>query len=100
MLKIRGKSSDNRVFINDEELDPKPSQVVYNHSPDGFAWGYGGSGPSQLALAILLKLTGDEEISLAKYMTFKWQFVATLPPNFEMEFESATELIEGHTRVS
>jgi hypothetical protein len=24
-----------------------------NHSPTGFAWGYGGSGPSQLSLAIL-----------------------------------------------
>ena len=28
------------------------NQVV-NHSPDGFEWGYTGSGPAQLALAIL-----------------------------------------------
>jgi len=35
-------------------LDPKPSQMLYNHSPDGFEWGYAGSGPAQLALAILL----------------------------------------------
>jgi len=26
---------------------------LYNHSPDGFEWGYQGSGPAQLALAIL-----------------------------------------------
>jgi uncharacterized protein DUF6166 len=26
---------------------------VRNHSPDGFEWGYGGSGPAQLALAML-----------------------------------------------
>ncbi|HMF28341.1 MAG TPA: DUF6166 domain-containing protein, partial [Candidatus Cybelea sp.] len=26
---------------------------LYNHSPDGFEIGYGGSGPAQLALAIL-----------------------------------------------
>ena len=32
-------------------LDPRYD--LRNHSPTGFAWGYGGSGPSQLALAIL-----------------------------------------------
>lgn len=26
---------------------------LWNHSPDGFNWGYGGSGPAQTALAIL-----------------------------------------------
>jgi len=26
---------------------------LFNHSPTGFEWGYGGSGPAQLALAIL-----------------------------------------------
>ena len=27
---------------------------IRNHSPTGFAWGYGGSGPAQLSLAILV----------------------------------------------
>ena len=26
-------------------LDASPSQKLWNHSPDGFNWGYGGSGP-------------------------------------------------------
>lgn len=30
-----------------------PRNELYNHSPNGFEWGYGGSGPAQLALAIL-----------------------------------------------
>ncbi len=30
-----------------------PRLDLANHSPDGFSWGYGGSGPAQLALAIL-----------------------------------------------
>lgn len=34
-------------------LDPRPSQRLWNHSPAGFEWGYFGSGPAQLALAIL-----------------------------------------------
>jgi hypothetical protein len=32
-------------------LDPRLD--LYNHSPNGFEWGYSGSGPAQLALAIL-----------------------------------------------
>jgi Family of unknown function (DUF6166) len=31
-----------------------------NHSPTGFDWGYGGSGPAQLALAILADYLGAE----------------------------------------
>ena len=42
------------VTVGGRLLDPFPSQAVRNHSPTGFAWGYGGSGPAQLALAILI----------------------------------------------
>ena len=48
-----------------------------NHSPSGFAWGYGGSGPAQLALAICADAYGDEW-ALRHYQNFKWNFVATL----------------------
>jgi len=53
---LRGELVTSRVWLNGEELFPNDSQKVRNHSPDGFAWGYGGSGPAQLALAICLKL--------------------------------------------
>lgn len=36
------------------------SLLIRNHSPTGFAWGYTGSGPHQLALAILLEEFGPE----------------------------------------
>ena len=48
-----------KVLKNGDLFDPKPSLAVNNHSPDGFSWGYAGSGPAQLALAILM-----EEFSL------------------------------------
>ena len=32
---------------------------VRNHSPKGFQWGYGGSGPAQLALAKLLTVADE-----------------------------------------
>ena len=57
-------------------LDPRPSLAIRNHSPDGFEWGYRGSGPSQLALAILLDRTGDAGTALRLYQRFKDSFVA------------------------
>lgn len=54
------------------------SRDVVNHSPSGFEWGYGGSGPAQLALALLLDYTDDREIALAHYNTFKHEVVAGL----------------------
>lgn len=57
-------------------LDLQPSLAIRNHSPDGFEWGYRGSGPAQLALAILLDRTGDTGTALRLYQRFKDSFVA------------------------
>lgn len=65
------------VVIKDgNPLSPKPSQKVWNHSPDGFEWGYEGSGPAQLALALLLDVTHNPELSVRLHQTFKRHFVA------------------------
>lgn len=58
------------------ELSPVPSQKLYNHSPDGFQWGFGGSGPAQLALALLLDATTDPDTAQAHYVAFKEDKVA------------------------
>lgn len=47
---------------------------LYNHSPTGLEWGYGGSGPHQLALAILAHATGDEAYSKAQHWLFARQY--------------------------
>ena len=57
-------------------FNPGPSQKLYNHSPDGFQWGYAGSGPAQLALALLLDVTGDPQLSIRLHQIFKLHFVA------------------------
>jgi hypothetical protein len=81
-MKIRGEWKTRRVWIDDKELLPGPSQKFRNHSPDGFNWGYGGSGPAQLALAIMLAVTGKPD----GYQDFKWEVIATLPQDdFEIE---------------
>lgn len=67
------------VLVNGKKLDPAPSQKVWNHSPDGFAWGYGGSGPSQLALALLLHHGLNEEEAVKHHQAFKFDTVAAWP---------------------
>jgi len=61
--------------VNVDSLDPAPSQKVWSHS-GGFEWGYEGSGPAQLALALLLDATGDRDMAVKYHQDFKRNFVA------------------------
>ncbi|WP_135855126.1 DUF6166 domain-containing protein [Halorussus salinus] len=61
-----------------ERVTPEPSLELANHSPSGFSWGYSGSGPSQLALALLLDYTDDEDVAIAHYTRFKNRGVSQL----------------------
>jgi hypothetical protein len=54
---FRGNNSHAEAAVIDEggnEFIEKLNTCndIRNHSPDGFEWGYGGSGPAQLALAL------------------------------------------------
>jgi hypothetical protein len=57
-------------------LDPRHD--LRNHSPDGFEWGYGGSGPAQLALAICADALGDDARAQRVYHLFKFRAIATI----------------------
>jgi hypothetical protein len=54
-----------------------PQTEVY-HSPTGFEWGYGGSGPADLALNIL-RLFTDPQTARRYHQAFKWEFIAPMP---------------------
>lgn len=58
-------------------LDPR--RDILDHSPDGFEWGYQGSGPAQLALAILADHFDDERRALLYHQPFKRLVIAALP---------------------
>lgn len=51
---------------------------LHNYSPTGFEWGYGGAGPSQLALAIVADITGDDPYALKVHQEFKAYIVAKI----------------------
>lgn len=75
---ISGSVETRKVFFGSKELDPAVSQKVYNHSPDGFAWGYSGSGAAQLALAILLECDVPKGSAVKWHQDFKMDVVAVL----------------------
>jgi hypothetical protein len=56
------------------DLDPQLG--VRNHSPTGFEWGYAGSGPAQLSLAICIDVLGDVARARRVYQAFKFLVVA------------------------
>ena len=59
-------------------LTPERSQAIRNHSPDGFNWGYAGSGPAQLALGLLLEVTNNEQLAIAHYNDFTYEVIGAV----------------------
>ena len=65
------------VTVNGRPLNPRLD--LWNHSPTGFEWGYSGSGPAQLALALVADHLTDDRQALDTYQRFKWAVVTELP---------------------
>ena len=83
-------SNEREVFVRNgsgaEETLPVRHDLC-NHSPIGFAWGYGGSRPAQLALAMLAYLYGDIQ-ALRYYQSFKDDTVTGLKQDEGWEMTS------------
>ncbi|MBA7567484.1 hypothetical protein ES708_09196 [subsurface metagenome] len=80
------------------ELSPVASQKLRNHSPDGFQWGYGGSGPAQLALALLLDATMDPEMAQAHYQNFKFFMVASWGEGWSITRQEILDWLKAEQR--
>ncbi|MGH7979968.1 MAG: DUF6166 domain-containing protein [Limisphaerales bacterium] len=74
-----GRRCEESVVVTVDGRPLPERKDLYNHSPTGFEWGYGGSGPAQLALALLADHLGDGDQALALYQEFKRRVVAALP---------------------
>ena len=87
------------VIVNGSSLPPCTD--LRNHSPTGFEWGYSGSGPAQLALAILAdhfqhglgrNAADADGLALRHYQQFKVDVISCLP---EYAWEFSTAKIEA-----
>jgi hypothetical protein len=80
---------ERHVTVDGKPLPPRLD--LFDHSPAGFAWGYSGSGPAQLALAILAHHLADSDhrskgdrMAVTLHQLFKEQVLA--PMHQEKEF--------------
>lgn len=79
-----------------------PLRQVVLHSPTGFGWGYGGSGPADLALSILCDVLGERPSrkrlyygrlkAQPHYQAFKREFVSGWEFGGGFEIDSGTIL--------
>lgn len=92
---IRGPSGKAHVHVveDGDSHALAPRLDLFNHSPTGFAWGFSGSGPAQLALAILADALGDDARALRLHQGFKFVVIAALPQTKDFDITHA-EVIE------
>jgi len=85
-------------------VNGQPLIHIVHHSPTGFEFGYGGSGPADLALSILANYFGEEPSEKALYhgrckcwkphQDFKWRFIAPQQGNsFEITEDTISSWI-------
>jgi hypothetical protein len=79
MKQYEGRRQGYAVIVTVDSRRLNPRHDLWNHSPTGFEWGYGGSGPAQLALAILADHMGDDRQAFDFHHRFKWAVITELP---------------------
>jgi hypothetical protein len=102
MKLYRGTRTDQGCEVTVEEdgvVQPlAPRLDMRSHSATGFEWGYGGSGPAQLALALAADLLGDDDRAQDVYQRLKFKVVGGLPRDgwvlTEGRLRAAVEAIE------
>lgn len=71
-----------------------PRHDLRNHSPDGFEFGYAGSGPAQLSLALLADVLGNDDRAQRVYQDFKFKVIARLDGDrFELSEEDIKKTV-------
>lgn len=76
-----GTADKALVTVHQEGKQPRPLDPRFDlrrHS-DHVNWGYGGSGPAQLALALAADVLGDDDAARDVHQKLKTEVVAALP---------------------
>ena len=95
MKTYEGRREGSAVIVTVDGRPLNPRFDLWGHSPTGFEWGYGGSGPAQLALAILADHFADDDQAVLHHQDFKRTVVAGLPyPGWTLTSEQVEESLE------
>ena len=99
MEKLKDGEFAHVVAVRDPKCEFKRETNIRQRirTSQDFEWGYGGQGPSDFALNILLHFTnGNEAFARKNYGDFVTKFVATLPrPGGTIHKESILEFIHA-----
>ena len=96
LMRDDGDNNINTVLVTADGKKSYPLPKCYehvNHSPDGFAWGYSGSGPAQVSFAILHDFYG-KEMAFKYYQFFKDMVIAKIKGDYDLEDEEIIGSIE------
>ena len=91
---VEGYVKNGTLYQGVKQIAPlDPCIKMVNHSPTGFAWGYQGSGPAQLAFALLYHVTKDKETSQRFYQRFKADVIGAMPRegNWKLSYNDIVE---------
>lgn len=78
----------------DGEFTVRPLEHLVQHSPDGFEWGYFGSGPADLARSIVGDLIDDRDPAPALYRELRHQLARMPRDGGELDEDQVLELID------
>lgn len=101
----REERGEATVTVSDGTVE-RPLGHVMRHSPDGFEWGYDGSGPTELARCLLIDLLGVEDVHgelSVSYHDFRSDVIARLPRDeyglaWELRADQVQAWIDGARR--
>ncbi len=81
VLDARGHPVEMKVIVHEEGKASRPLALRHDlrHHSQEFNWGYGGSGPAQLALALAADVLDDDERAQDVYQGLKRTPVGGLP---------------------
>jgi hypothetical protein len=102
--RTEGRTTEGGLYVRVKQhnqtnvLSPKKSQALVNHSPNGFNWGYSGSGPAQLALALILHATGETYLARRYYQDFKGDIVAKLKDQWQLSADEIKQWIHNEQK--
>lgn len=100
MKRYEGRREGFAVIVTVDGRRLNPRRDLWNHSPSGFEWGYCGSGPAQLALALLADHCSNDEQALNFYQRFKWAVVVELPVRHWSLTSAGIELVLQSLRAA
>lgn len=92
LVKVLSREVEKKVY----SLSNMPKHII-RHSPTGMSWGYGGSGPSDLALSLLTEVIGLEKAEKC-YQVFKSEVVSLFSDRWKITTDEIQDWYISHLK--